>query len=175
MFVLASEPNQARRRGLGFFLNSKGDRASAPVLADDFVGEATASGGGRRVYLTFDPAPGYWASADGLSVLRQAADYASRGAVRLWIDLANLTIEPGDRVSGTVEVQRSAAPAASVRVELLSGDRVLGSLDMPCSASLHEPFTFSTPLNDPGLYTIRATLRVAGATGAVRHRVVDSR
>lgn len=173
VFVLASEPNQARRRGLGFFLNSRGDRASAPIIADDFVGEATVPGGGRRVYLTFDPAPGYWASADGLSVLRQAADYASRGAVRLWIELASLTIEPGDRVSGTIEVQRSAQPAASVHLELLTGDHILDSLDMPCGSSLHAPFTFSTPLNDPGLYTVRATLRsagdlVAGATPSTR-------
>ncbi len=155
VFVIASDGNNGRRRGLGFLVNTKGDRIVAPVIADDLSQS-------RRVYLNFDPESGFWASPDGLSLLAAAADYAARRPVRIWADLDRLTIEPGDRVSGTIDVRGVMHPPASLRLELRSGDHVLSSLDLPLSASstvaaLHQAFTFPTALTEPGLYAVRAT------------------
>ncbi len=160
VFVLAADINHGRRRGLGFLLNAKEDRIAAPVIADDLSQS-------RRVYLNVDPAPGYWSSPDGLALLAAASDYAARSPLRIWVDLDRLTIEPTDRVSGTIDVRGVTHPPASLRLELRSGDRVLSSLSLPLAASstvaaLHQAFTFPIPLTEPGLYAVRAAYLGAG-------------
>ncbi len=162
VFVLASNGNDGRRRGLGFFLNAKGDRVAAPVTADDLSQS-------RRVFLNFDPQPGYWGSLDGAGLLATTASYAARGPVRIWVDLDRLTVEPGDRVSGTIDVRGLNRPAAQLLLELRSGDRLLSTLFLaPDGAytvsSIHKAFTFPVPLTEPGLYAVRATA-IVGAGG----------
>jgi hypothetical protein len=156
VFVLAADGNNGRRRGLGFFLNANGDRVSAPIVADD-LGQA------RRVFLNFDPQPGFWDSADGLRLLGEAAAYAARGPVRLWVDLDRLSLEPGDRASGTIDIRRATYQPSSARLELRLGDRVLSTLNFPLTnastiAAVHQAFTFETPLTEPGLYAVCVTL-----------------
>jgi hypothetical protein len=155
VFVLASDGNNGRRCGLGFFLNAKGDRLVAPVIADDLNQS-------RRVYLNFDPQPGYWDSLDGVGLLAATSFYAARAPVRIWVDLDRLTIEPGDRVSGTIDLRGTTHPPASLRLELCAGDRVQSSLNLVSEgaatvASIHQAFTFPVPLSEPGLYAVRAT------------------
>ena len=168
VFVLASDGNNGRRRGLGFLLNAKGDRISAPVIADDL-------GQSRRVLLNIDPQPGYWASPDGQSLLAHAAAYAARGAVRIWVDLDRLTIEPGDRVSGTIDVRGAAGSFfSSVHLELLSGNRVVSLLsfsltETAAKAAFHQAFTFPAPLTEPGLYAVRATTSTVNARDTDRY------
>jgi len=155
VFVIAAENERGRRRGLGYLMNRAGDPAAAPVVADDIAGH-------RRVFLNFEPAPGYWASRDGARLLRQTARYAARGAVRLWTELDSLVIDPGDRVSGTLNLERAAGTPAAVRLELLSGGKIIDSIDLAAGAALHEPFRFSKQLDHPGLYAVSANLLVQG-------------
>ncbi len=96
-----------RYRGVGFFVDPAGNRLAAPVAAEDFVGRGHPPR--RRVYLSFDAEPAFWTSADGIELVRKAAVYASRGGVRLWLDLDQLTLDPGGRATGAVDLLRATA------------------------------------------------------------------
>ncbi len=155
VFVLASDGNNGRRHGIGFLRNATGDPIAAPVVCDDLSRA-------RRVYLNFDPALGYWDSPDGRALLEASASYAARTPLRIWVDLDRLTIGPGDRVSGTIDLRGITHPPESLRLELRSGERVLSSLDLSLIdastvAAIHQAFTFPTALAEPGLYAVRAT------------------
>ncbi len=156
VFVLAADGNDGRRRGLGFLLNAKGDRLSAPIIADDLSQS-------RRVFINIDPQPGYWTSRDGQLLIGNAATYAASGPLRIWIDLDRLTLEPGDRASGTIDIRgKPGSFFSSVRLELLAGDRILSTLGFPLTgsaseAAFHQAFTFPAALIEPGLYSVRAT------------------
>ncbi|HJT89584.1 MAG TPA: hypothetical protein VJ732_17065 [Bryobacteraceae bacterium] len=158
MFVLASDDSAERRRGLAFFINSEGDRIFAPVIGDDVPGKS------RRVFLPFEPAAGYWESRDGQTLLREAASYAAQGPVRLSVELQSLALDPGDHVSGTLEVRRRGTDPAAVILDLLAGGRILASSRFACGPSIDQPFTFPLELKKPGVYTVRAALRVSGRT-----------
>jgi hypothetical protein len=95
--------------------------------------------------------------ADGIELVRRAALYASRGGVRLWLDLQHLTLDPGEHVTGAVDVLRDRGPAR-LSLELLSGTTVLASRTSACADLLHEPIELTHPLIEPGLYTVRASL-----------------
>jgi hypothetical protein len=144
-----------RYRGLGFLVGPRGDRLAAPVVAEDLVGRGLPPR--RRVYLSFDAEPAYWDSRAGIELIRHAAMYASHGGLRLWLDLQQLTLEPGSRVSGAVDVARGDAPA-QLTLELLSGSKVLAARTTTCRGSLHEELGLPAPLNRPGLYRVRASL-----------------
>jgi hypothetical protein len=146
-----------RYRGIGFLVDTNGNRLAAPVAAEDLVGHSLPAR--RRVYLSFDAEPGFWNSPHGIELVRKAAVYASHGGVRLWLDLEQLTLDPGQRVTGAVDVLRGKAPAL-VKIELLSGARVLASRTTACGGTLHEEVGLALPLNEPGLYTVRASLLI---------------
>jgi hypothetical protein len=154
VFAIAADNDHGNRRGFAFLLDAAGDRIAAPVVADDFPNS-------RRVYLNFDPAPGFWASSDGEALLRDTAQYAARGPVKLFLDLDSLTLDPGGVPSGVIDLQRSGPPA-TLRIELLSGSRVLSTVPIEAAASLHRPFRFAAALEKPGLYEIRAELIEGG-------------
>ena len=146
-----------RYRGIGFLVNANGDRLAAPVVAEDLVGHALLPR--RRVYLSFEAESGFWESQSGIELIRRAAIYASRGGIRLWLDLQKLALDPGERISGVVDVLRGKEPA-KLTLELLSDSKVLTSRMIACGNSLHEEIGFKLPLNDPGLYKVRATLSI---------------
>ncbi len=154
VFAIVSQNDRGNRRGIGFLVRSDGDRIAAPVVADDI-------GSSRRVFLNFEPPPGYWASSDGTRLLRQSADYAAHGGVRLFVELDSLTLAAGDRASGMISVERAAAARASVRLELRLEGHAIASAEFACGASLHTPFRFEAALEKPGLYEVRAELVVA--------------
>ena len=122
-------------RGVGFLVDPAGNRLAAPVAAEDLVGRGMPPR--RRVYLSFDAEPAFWNSANGIELIRKAALYASCGGVRLWLDLDHLTLGPGGRVTGAVDVLRANTPA-QLTIELLSGGTVLASRTTECTAMLRE-------------------------------------
>jgi len=153
--VFVNAGHGGRYRGIGFLVGPHGDRVAAPVVADDLIGRGLPVR--RRVYLSFDAEATYWESGAGIELIRHAAMYASRGGVRLWLDLQQLTLDPGSGICGAVDVLRGEAPAR-LTLELLSGSTVLASRITTCDSSLHEELGLTVPLGDPGLYRVRATL-----------------
>lgn len=155
--VFVNAGNEGRYRGLGFLVDAQGNRLAAPAVAEDLVGFGGLPR--RRVYLSFDAEQSYWDSGSGIEQMQNAATYASRGGVRLWLDLQKLTLDPGERVTGAVDVLRVGEPAR-LTLELLSGAKVLVSRATPCGNSLHEEIGLAQTLDEPGLYKVRATLSV---------------
>jgi hypothetical protein len=146
-----------RYRGLCFLVDSQGNRISAPVVAEDLVGHGQPPR--RRVYLSFDTKPEFWNSKDGIELIRKSAVYASLGGSRLWFNLQQLAIEPGDHVSGSVDVLRDGRPA-KLTLELLSGSKILAARTTACGNSLQENINLSLPINEPGIYKVRASLSI---------------
>ena len=154
--VFVNAGRSGRYHGLGFLVNERGDRIAAPVTAEDVVGHGLPR---RRVYLCFDAKAQFWESPPGRALIRETAVYASHGGVRLWFDLQSLTLNPGDRLSGSVDVKRKDGPA-ELTVALLSGEKILASRPSKFSASLHEEIGIPLPLSSPGFYKVRATVTV---------------
>jgi len=72
---------EGRLDGLGYMVDSTGLLVAAPVIFADHLegGPGQGMAGSRIVALDFDPAPGYWKSTDGISLIQQSADYARQG------------------------------------------------------------------------------------------------
>ena len=153
--VFVNAGRGGRYRGLGFLVDPRGDRVAAPVVAEDLVGRGLAPR--RRVYLSFDAEPAYWESTEGIGLMRRAAVYASRGGIRIWLDLEHLSLDPGESVTGAVDVLRGGGPA-TLTLELLSGSNVVASRSLECGSSLHGEIGLALPLNDAGLFRVRATV-----------------
>lgn len=142
-------------RGLGYLVNSSGERIAAPVTAEDLVGYNQPSR--RRVYLNFDADSKYWNSEEGIELIRKAAVYASHGGVRLWVDIQQLTITPGGYITGSVDVIQSGK-AVNLKLELLKDSKEIASRTTSCGKKLHEEIRLSVPLKEPGLYQLRTSL-----------------
>jgi hypothetical protein len=155
--VFVNAGNGERYRGLGFFVDAQGNRLAAPVVAEDLVGHGQPAR--RRVYLSFDTKPEFWNSADGIELIQKAALYASLGGNRLWLNFTQLTIDPGDHILGSVDVLRDGRPA-KVTLEILSGSKILAAKMIACGKSLQENINLSVPLNEPGIYKVRASLSI---------------
>jgi hypothetical protein len=146
-----------RYRGLGFLLDAAGNRIAAPVVAEDLVGLSLTPR--RRVYLSFDADSSFWSSADGIDLIRRAAIFASWGGDRLWLDLDRLSVNPGEVLSGAVDVVRGGR-GARLTLSLLSGTDVLASRTVPCGSTLHQEIGLARRLAAPGLYRVRAMLSI---------------
>ncbi len=147
-----------RYRGIGFLVDAEGNRLASPVVADDRFGHASTPR--RGVYLSFDADSIYWSLQETIDLISQAATYASFGGDRLWLDLQELTLGAGEHVTGAVDVLRGGEPA-QLTLELLSGSKVLETRKVDCGNSLHDEIGLTTPLNEPGLYKVRAILSIA--------------
>jgi hypothetical protein len=155
--VFVNAGHGGRYRGLGFLVDARGNCRAAPVVAEDLVEFGLPPR--RRVYLSFDAETSFWESQAGIELIRCAAVYASRGGMRLWLDLLQLTLDPGEHVSGAVDVLRRGE-AAQLTLELLSGAKVLARRTTSCSSSVHEEIGLPLPLTEPGLYKVRATVSI---------------
>ncbi|HUI30394.1 MAG TPA: beta-galactosidase [Candidatus Acidoferrales bacterium] len=155
--VFANSGFGQKYRGIGFLVDAHGNRLAAPIVADDRFGHASTPR--RGVYLSFDADSTYWNSEAAIDLIHQAGTYASFGGDRLWIDLQSLAVDPGEHVTGTIDVTRNGEPA-ELMLELLSGSNVLETRKVSCSNSLHEEIGLTTPLNVSGLYEVRAILSV---------------
>jgi hypothetical protein len=148
-----------RYRGVGFLIDSCGNRLAAPIVADDKFGLKPR----RGVYLSFDADSAFWNSDSAIALIHAAAVYASFGADRIWIDLQSLALDPGEHVTGTVDVLHSDIACSSrgpaqLKLQLLAGDSVIETRTLLCENSLHDELNLKTPLIAPGLYRVRAIL-----------------
>jgi len=161
VFVTATLRGAGLFRGLGYLEAEDGTQTAAPVTRADRLDEDGVPGGGRGVFLSFDPEPGYWGSSDGKRLLRVAADHAARGAARLWLEMVSATLAPGEPPQVVAHLQRgpravARAPKGEVRVELVDGRKVRASRVVSCSGGeCRETVAFAGAL-PPGLYTVRA-------------------
>ncbi len=155
-----------RWRGLGYFVDAHGTRVAAPATRVDFTltpKSPAPVGRGRLVLLSFEPEPGFWESASGRSLVRAMAAHAARGPALVWLELPFAAVHEGESAGSVVHVQDSRpAPDGRVRVELLQGERVLETRDIPCPAGvLHADISWASATS-PGLYAARATYERAG-------------
>ena len=169
VFVAAPGESGGAYRGLGFLLNSSGERIAAPVVQEDYISQSEGDlRGARLVFLNFDPEPGYWESPAGISLIRAAGRRATQGATFLRLELMNATIAEGEIPQVVVYLrnvrrQRMGLPqSGSVRVELLSGNEVLSSGRVTFSGSeTAKDITLRKDL-PPGLYSVKAQYEEAG-------------
>ena len=158
--------------GMGYLLNAANERIAAPVVREDFraLGGAEHSSyrGARCVMLNFEPQPGYWSSRDGMSLVREAAEYARQGANMLWVEMQNATLAPGEVPQLVLHVvnlrrqQMGQATEGRVRLELISGEQVLETKEVEVSGDgIAAPVQFAKAL-PPGLYRVRATFEAGG-------------
>jgi hypothetical protein len=147
-FVANFASPESRWRGLGFFLDAAGRRIAAPVTRLDFAlapKGAQPKGHGRLVMLNFEPEPGYWASEDGRSLIREMALHAARGPALLWVEVPRASVHDDESAGVVVHVQDRRAPGPEggrVRLDLLRDGRVLDSRTIPCLGGLaDEPVT----------------------------------
>ena len=166
---------EGRSNGLGYMVNTEGLQVAAPVVVSDRAagfgggrgagapgaaagrGAGAGGAGSRAVLLDFEPVAGYWESADGIALMRAAASYARQGPITLSLEMPFSTVKPDEVPSVTVRLRGGVTQlAGEVKVELVSGDKVLETLHAPCSGTsvnAELPFSQAYP---PGFYTVRA-------------------
>jgi hypothetical protein len=158
-------------RGLGYMVNSEGDEVAAPVIVADHTDVTVPEQqmlGARMVMLDFDPEPGYWESADGVSLIRQTAAYARQGATLFWTETLFSTLKPGEPAQAVVHLrnarrERLMQPqTGEVKLDLLSGNTVLESAAVICSGSKVDATVYFHKAVKPGFYTLRAIYEDGG-------------
>ena len=170
---------EGRLEGFGYMMDANGVAVAAPVVVEDHTNIALAAEemlGSRVVLLDFEPEPGYWESPDGLSLIRQSAQYARQGASSFWIETPFSTFKADEPVDIVVHLrnirrERLGVPlSGEVKLELLSGEKILQSARVSCSGpainnlvhpEVHADISFHSTLT-PGFYTIRAVYEDAG-------------
>ncbi len=152
--------------GLGYLEGAEGTRLAAPVIASDRA--AGPMLGARVVALDFDPQPGYWESADGISLLRSSAGYARQGATSFSIEAQFSTVRPAEPPQLTLhlrlprQVPKASDEDSDARVELLRGTQLVSSADVALHGSQADAdIPFHSPL-PAGFYTVRAVWSSAG-------------
>jgi hypothetical protein len=154
---------EGRSNGLGYMVDGTGLLVAAPVI----VSEGPMHGG-RVVALDFDPEPGYWQSDDGVSLIHQAAVYATQGAMMFSVETLFSTIRPAEPPQITVHL-RSPRPGwafnGEVKLTLKSNDAVVDSATVPIQAkggAVDVVAPFNRPL-PAGFFTVSAVLSESGA------------
>ncbi|MGC2804885.1 MAG: beta-galactosidase [Candidatus Acidiferrales bacterium] len=152
--------------GLGYMVNSEGTEVAAPVIVSDhsgLPGRESKMRGVRIVALDFEPAPDYWASQDGISLVGQAAEYARQGATSFWIETLFSALKPGEPAQIVVHLHNARQArlnlplTGEVQLELLSGTTVLDTAQVRVAGGrVDENVYFRRPLA-PGFYVVRGT------------------
>ncbi len=137
---------EGRLDGLGYLDALDGTHLAAPVIVAD------RENGSRIVALPFTPAPGYWASPDGVTLLRAAAAYAAAGARHFSLETHYAALRPNEPPELTAHLRGGSGGV--LRAELMQGATVLDKAELP--AQPDTPLPFSKPI-PPGQYTVRAT------------------
>jgi hypothetical protein len=148
-------PGAAAAAGRGAGAGAAGV-AGAPGAAAG-RGAGAGGAGSRAVLLDFEPVAGYWESADGISLIRASASYARQGPITLSLEMPFSSVKPDEVPSVTVRLHGGGKElAGEVKIEVVSGDKVLETLHAPCSGTsvnVDLPFSQAYP---PGFYTVRA-------------------
>ncbi len=162
---------EGRLEGFGYMVDAEGERVAAPVVVKDHTNVALppeAMLGSRMVLLDFEPDAGYWESADGLALLRESAEYARQGACSFWLETLFSTAKPDEPINVVVHLrnarrERMSQPiSGELKLELLSGDKVLQTARVPCSgAKVDAEVNFHSTL-PAGFYTIRGVYEDGG-------------
>jgi hypothetical protein len=162
---------EGRLEGLGYMIDAEGAAVAAPVVVKDRTNVALPPEemlGSRVVLLDFEPEAGYWESADGFSLIRQSAQYARQGAMAFWLEAPFSTVKPDEPIGVVVHVrnarrERLGQPlSGEVKVELLSGVKILQSARILCSGpKVDAEVNFHTTLA-PGYYTVRGLYEDGG-------------
>ncbi|MGC2402315.1 MAG: beta-galactosidase [Acidobacteriaceae bacterium] len=143
--------------GLGYMADPSGRLEAAPVIVMD------RSSGGRVVCLDFQPAAGFWESAEGAALIRESAGYARQGSTHLSIELRFSVVRREEPPGITVHLRQAHPVEGELHAELLSAGKLLQEAALPVgkdeSAAL--PAFFQKPL-PAGFYTVRATFRQQG-------------
>ena len=162
---------EGRLDGLGYMAESTGLLVAAPFIFADHLegGAGHGMAGSRIVALDFDPAPGYWQSTDGLTLINQAAEYARQGATSFSIETLFSSIRPGEPPLMTAHLRlprqqlSSNDRPAEIRLELRSETGIISTAKLPFTnhgiADLEVPFHQSLPA---GFYKISAVYAEAG-------------
>jgi hypothetical protein len=164
--------DQPEVRGMGFFLDARGERMAAPVVEADFISlhsqQQSAFRGTRCVFLNFKPVAGYWESPSGLNLIREAAIHATEGSSLLRVELQNSALAQGESPLVTVHFrnvrrQRRGLPqTGSIRLELSSDGQVLSSARVDCAGdSVATNIVLPNP-SKPGFYQVRASYELGG-------------
>jgi len=163
LFVANFAVPEGTWRGLGFFVDKAGQRIAAAVSRLDFSllpPGALPKGRGRFVMLPFDPVPGYWASGEGRSLIRESAEHASLGPALVWAQVPNASLLEGESAEAVVHLHdwREPKPLGSeLKVELLREGRLLETKILQCRSGLEAASVLFTSAAEPGLYMVRAT------------------
>ena len=159
--------------GLGYLMDSAGERLAAPVVATDFTSlewGSKAMLGARVVMLGFEPEPGYWTSPGALAVVRQAADYARQGATAFRVEMQNATVLEGEfpqlvvRLNNVRRQRLGQEQSGRVRIELRAGERLIATRQVSCAGeAVTEPVAFEDQKTlAPGFYEVRGTYEDSG-------------
>lgn len=156
--------------GLAFMMNADGVAVAAPVIVSDhaaiehFIADAPGNAlvGSRVVALDFEPEAGFWESADGISLIRTAAEYARQGATVFTSELQFSTIKAGEPAQVTVHLrntrrERTGQPlSGNVEVSLLSDGHVIETAEVPCSGRKVDANVYFRKAVHPGFYIVTA-------------------
>lgn len=160
--------------GIGYLLNARGEKIASPVVSEDFRDLRTSEHpllGARCVFLNFTPQSGYWESSAGITLVRNAAAYASRGATIFYLEMLHSTVMKGEIPQVVVHFrnvrrQRLDEPQqGTMHLELLSGSNVLASADVPCSGGTVERNVVFDKQLVHGLYSVRGRYTDGAAPG----------
>src|ERR1017187_3351403 len=169
---------EGRLNGLGYMVNADGVEVAAPVIVMDHRaparpgcpgggrGGAGWEAGGRIVMLDFEPQPGFWASEDGVSLIRQSAGYARWGATEFSLELPFSTVKPGETPHVIVHLrnaqrERLGAPLEGVvKIEMLSDDQILQTHSLIVAAD--QEMRVDLPPQTRGFFTVRGVYEEGG-------------
>jgi hypothetical protein len=159
---------EGRLDGLGYMVSSSGTEVAGPVVVVDHVSQDDPMRGSRAVMLDFEPEPGYWESPYGITLMREAAEYARQGATSFWIEVLFSTLKPGETAQAVVHLhnvhrQRLGLPVAGeVQVELLTGSSVIETARVACSGSGVDAQVYFQKRLPPGFYSVRGRYEGGG-------------
>ncbi len=163
VFVLERAWGYASYHGLGFMETAGGARAAAPVTRIDFDNTAGGMAGDRCVFLNFTPAPGFWASASGRRLVREAALYARRGATVFEARMQLDTVTPGETPEVKLRFrrildQRLRIPSRrnQFQVSVWRKGRRLAMRNLQCSGATCDLHLALPAAAAPGFYRVRA-------------------
>ena len=156
---------EGRLNGLGYLDAADGTHLAAPVIVSDHLGGERMNGA-RVVALPFTPANGFWASADGKTLLRTAARYAMAGATSLGVELQYTALRPGESPAITLHLRaaKTVLPEGKAHIDLLQGEHLLETKSMALGGvETSGAVSFTRPLR-AGVYTLRATWTPSSST-----------
>jgi hypothetical protein len=143
--------------GLGYLDGQDGSHLAAPVIVSDHLG-GDRMNGSRVVALPFTAPPGFWASENGQTLLRAAAQYAAAGATSFSIELQYNALRPGETPVATLHLRQAGTTAqGKVRIDLMEREQILETKQVDLGGNdTSVAVSFTGPAHN-GIYTTRAT------------------